>query len=137
MKLPVARRNEGLAAMLDNADGGPLVFYAGARPATSDTTLSGNTVLATCTFDATAFGAPSGGVAVASSVTGDSAIDATGTCTFARAYEIDGTTIAAEYSVGDDPLADPPFDILVPTTSFVAGVALNITSLTVTLPEGT
>lgn len=98
----VVARNAELAAIgakIDTGGAGSLVFYSGTQPATVDTALSGNTALATLTFSTTSFGAPSGGIATANTITAGTATG-TGTATFARAFAGNGTTAVIDYSVG-------------------------------------
>jgi len=97
-----------LAAWCALLNGGTAVGLSGTRPANVSTALSGNTALCTSDFSATAFAAPSynaGDVAMeaAASFTAASFTPtANGTCTFIRAYEADGVTAVADFSVGQD-----------------------------------
>lgn len=134
MRTAVARRNEMLDAIRDNLNNGFLRIYSGTRPTDADTALSGNTLLAQLTFGATAFPAASGGVLTANAITGDSSADATGTATFARLFESNGTTVFADISVS---ATGGGGELQLSTTSIVSGVAVNITSLTITAPVGT
>jgi hypothetical protein len=89
------------AAVLSN--NGTLVLLSGTMPATPETALSGNTTLATATYAATAFGAPSfssGNMQATASFTGNVNPVANGSTTFARHYKADGTTVIADYTVG-------------------------------------
>ena len=88
---------DAVCALLNN---GYLRIYDGAQPATADTAVSGQTLLAELRFGATAFGAASGGVAAANAITKDSAAKATGTATWFRAFKSDGTTPVFDGSVG-------------------------------------
>jgi hypothetical protein len=129
LSLAVARKNEALDAIRDNANSGKLRVYNGTPPATADTALSSNTLLAEATMNATAFGAASGGVITANSITQDSSIDATGTASFFRIYESDGTTIFCQGTV-----ATSAADMIVGTVSFVAAAIFTCSSLTITHP---
>jgi hypothetical protein len=131
MRLAVARRNEALNAILDNLNTGKLRFYSGTRPTDADTALSGNTLLAELTFGATAFAAASGGVANANAISDDTAADATGTASFARLFESDGTTVVCDLSVGTSGT-----EIVVATTSFVQFARIQVTALAITFPVG-
>lgn len=132
MRTAVARRNEALDAIANNANSGKLRFYSGTRPTDADTALSGNTLLAELTLNATAFGAASAGVITAGAITSDSSADATGTATFVRITESDGTTAWADLSVGTSGT-----EVVLNTTSIVTGAQVSISSFTVTLPVGT
>ncbi|MGH7716807.1 MAG: hypothetical protein ACREML_12515, partial [Vulcanimicrobiaceae bacterium] len=72
---------------------GTITIYSGTQPVNANTGLSGNTLLVTLTFGATAFGsAAAGGVITANTITSGTAV-ATGTATFARLLKSDGTTV--------------------------------------------
>lgn len=134
MRFTVARRNEMLDAIRDNFNTGKLRIYSGTRPANADTALSGNTLLAELTFGSTAFPAASGGILTANAITSDSSADNTGTATWARCVESDGTTVICDMSVtasgggGEAQFA---------TVSFVSGATISLSSLTITAPVGT
>lgn len=81
-------------------DAGLLRIYSGTQPATADTVLSGNTLLAELVFNATSAPAASGGVLTFNGITADSSANATGTATFFRAVKADGTTVILDGSVG-------------------------------------
>lgn len=131
MKTAVLRRNEALDAIRDNANSGKLRVYSGTRPTDADTALSGNTLLAELVLNATAFGAASGGVITANAITADSSADNTGTASFVRIVESDGTTAWADLSVGTSGT-----EAIINTTSIVSGAQVSCSSLTVTFPVG-
>lgn len=131
MRLAVARRNECLDAIAPEANSGILRIYDGTRPANADTAISGNTVLAELTLNSTAFGAASGGVITANAITGDTSANATGTASWARIWQSNGTTPWGDLSVGVG-----SGELQLSTLSIVATVAVNVTSLTVTFPVG-
>lgn len=116
-----------VAALFNN---GYLRIYSGTKPATPDTALSSNTLLAECRFGATAFGAPSAGVLTANAITGDTSADATGTATFYRCFESDGTTVLCDGTVGTS-----GSDCNINTTSLVAGATIAINSFTHTVTK--
>jgi hypothetical protein len=127
----VVARNAALAAItakIDVGGAGTLVFYSGTKPATVDTALSGNTVLATLTFSTTSFGAPASGVSTANAITSGTAV-ASGTATFARAFAHDGTTAVIDFGVGTSGA-----DINLSSTTISSGQTVSITSLTLTQP---
>ena len=131
MKTAVARRNEMLDSIRDNFNSGKLRIYSGTRPTDADTALSGNTLLAELTFGATAFPASSGGVLTANAITSDSAADNTGTASFARCFESDGTTAICDMSVGTSGT-----EVILNTTSIVAAAVVSCSSFTITNPVG-
>jgi hypothetical protein len=132
MRTAVARRNEGLDTFIGNCNGGLLRIYTGTRPTDADTALSGNTLLATLTLNATSFGAASAGVLTANAITSDSSADATGTATFARLWESDGTTPVADFS-----LATSGSEVTVNSTSVVSGAVVSCSAMTITWGVGT
>ena len=120
-----------LVDLLDAGGAGTIKFYGTAQAATANTAVGGQTLGATCTFSATAFGAattadPS--VATAASITDDSAADADVTVVWARMAGGGGTTVL-DCSVGTSG-ADINFN----TNVFVTGATVSVTSLTVTMP---
>lgn len=86
------------------------------------------TLLATLTFSATAFGASSSGTATAAAITDDSSADATGTAAVCRIKD------GAAATVWEGTVGTAGADINFNTTSFTAGDAVSITSMTVTVP---
>jgi glutamate synthase domain-containing protein 3 len=122
----LATRNAAVNAVTALANSGFIEVYSGTRPATPDTALSGNTLLATLTFGSTAFGAGSSGVATANAITSGTAA-ATGTASFARVYASNGTTVIGDCSCGTS-----GSDLNFPTLSFVTGATISCTSLTLT-----
>jgi len=78
---------------------GFLEIYTGTQPATADTGLSGNTLLATLSYGSTAYGSASAGVATANAITSGTAGN-TGTATWFRNYKSDGTTAVWDGTVG-------------------------------------
>ena len=122
---------DAIVDRLDVGGAGTIKIYTASQPATADTALGAQTLLATLTFSATAFGAASNAdptVATAASITSDSSADATGTAAWARLASGGATTIL-DCSVGTATV-----DITFNTASFVSGAAIAISSLTVTLP---
>ena len=120
-----------LDALTVSLNTGFLRFYSGTQPATADTALSGNTLLAELTFAATAFPSATNGVAVANAITQDSSANATGTATFARALASNGTTVVADFTVSTSGA-----DINLVTTSITATQVVQITSFQLTQPKG-
>lgn len=126
-----AQASRAADAVAVRCNNGKIRIYSGTAPATADTALSGNTLLAETSFAATAFGAAVNGVATANAITGDSAIDASGTATFFRAFESDGTTVVFQGTV-----AASGADLnLSPNVSLVQNGTFSISSLTYTQPK--
>ena len=108
--------------------GASLLHRRGVATATSNpavnTTLGGHSVL---TFGSTAFGAAVNGVATANSITNDSSADNSGTATFFRALESDGSTVVFQGTVGTSGA-----ELNLNTTSIVQQGTVSVTSLTYT-----
>jgi hypothetical protein len=111
----------------DQLDNGYLRIYDGAQPATPDTAIGAQVLLAELRFNATFSGAAASGVLTASAITGDASADATGTAAWFRAFKADGTTAVLDGSVGV-----AGCDLNLTTTAIVATAPVAITSLTVT-----
>lgn len=131
MKVSAARRNAQLDNFCAACNSGLLRIYSGTPPATADASLSGNTLLAELTMNATAFGSASSGSATANAITADSSADATGTAAFARLYASDGTTCLAQLTVGTSGA-----ELNLSTLSIVSGVNVSVTSMVLTQPDG-
>lgn len=108
-------------------DNGYLRLYDGTQPAGPDTALTGQTLLAELRFAVTAVSSESNGVLTFATLTGEDAALATGTVTWARCLKADGTTAIMDVTV-DTTNAN----VIVPTTSVAAGIAVNVTSMSVT-----
>lgn len=115
------------------AGAGVINIYAGSVPADADAALGGATLLAELTMSDPAFGAAQdaspGATITADTITSDASANATGTATFARILDSDSNVIM-QMSVGTG-----GEDLNFNTTSFVSGGQIDITSLTVTVPE--
>lgn len=128
ISLAVARKNAMLDTLAARCNSGKLRIYSGTPPATADTALSGNTLLAELTMNATAFPGASSGTITANAITADSSADATGTATFFRIFESDGTTVVYQGTVGTS-----GSDLNLNSTSINAGVQVQVTSLALSL----
>lgn len=125
-KLSQASRNLALNAALDVLNNGFVDILSGTKPTNADTALSGNTVLAVCTFGATAFGAAAGAepcTKTANAIGSDSSADATGTASFYRMYKSDHTTAVWDGTVGTSGC-----DLNLNSTAIQAGTTVSITS---------
>lgn len=122
---------DAIVDRLDSGGAGTIKIYTASQAATADTAIGAQTLLATLTYSATAYGAASNAdptVATAASITSDSSADATGTAAWARHASGGGTT-QFDCTVGTG-----THDIVFNTVSFVSGASVAISSLTVTLP---
>lgn len=111
---------DALARLLD---GGKLRIYSGTQPATADTALSGNTLLAELTFNATSAPAASSGVLTFNAITADTSADNSGTASFFRAFKSDGTTAVMDGSVGTSSA-----NLIMATTTISAGQTVSCSS---------
>ena len=125
----ITARNAELDALAPLANSGYIRIYTGGIPATPETAVSG-TLLAELQFNATAFGAAAAGVITANAITQDSSADNTGVAGTYRALKSDGTT-----ALWDGTVSTSGADLNLNSTSINSGVAVSISSLTVTLPQ--
>jgi hypothetical protein len=133
IKYSVAAKNAKLGATGLRAYIGTsalLRLYSGTRPTNPDTALSGNTLLAELTCNATAFGSESGGVLTAgaiSSTTGQAGAGSGTNATFFRLFKSDGTTAVIDGDVGTS-----GSDLNLNNTSIASGQSVSISSFTIT-----
>jgi len=118
---------DALARLLDS---GYIRIYSGTQPATADTGLAGNTLLAELRANATSAPAAVAGVLTFNAVTSDTANDATGTATFYRAFKSDGTSVVMDGSVGTSGA-----DMNINSTAIQSGAQTDVTSWTHTVPK--
>lgn len=118
---------DALTALLD---GGYLRIYDGTQPATGDTAIGAQVLLAELTFGTPAFGAAVAGVATANAITGDASANATGTATWFRLFKTDGTTAVLDGSVGISGC-----DLNLATVAIVATTAVPVSALTIREPK--
>ena len=107
---------------------GYLDILDGTQPATADTAITTQTVLASLRFNASAFGAASAGVAAANAIT-SAVASASSTATWFRLYESDHTTVIADGSVG---ATGSGCDLELATATIVAGGTVSVSSFTFT-----
>lgn len=123
--MSVALRNARLDAITTRAGGSAkLRIYDGTRPATGG---AATTLLAELTCNATFAPAASGGTLTLNSITQDSAADNTGTATWARIVQSDGSTHVLDCSVGTSGA-----DINLNTVAIVANAVVSVTSAVIT-----
>ena len=101
-----------------------LIIFSGTPPASADAVLSGNTALVTHTL--TGFGAAVSGVITANAVATET-IANTGTATFGRLALTDKTMQVT--------LGTGAQELVVSSTSYVAGEDSTVNSLTITQPS--
>jgi len=130
LKTSIVSRNAELDALAVLANSGKLRIYDGSQPATPETAISGQNLLAELTMNATAFGAASGGVITAGAITSDTAADATGTASWYRLLKSDGTTVLWDGSVGTS-----GSDLNMNSVAIQINAQVSISSFTYTLPQ--
>lgn len=106
---------------------GKLRIYSGTRPANVGTAIGAQTLLAELTLNATFAGAASTGTLTVNAITSDSSADATGTASFFRIFQSNGTT-----AVIDGDVSTSGADLNLNSTSITAGGSVAITSFTIT-----
>lgn len=108
-------------------------LYSGTQPATADTALSGNTLLATFTLDDPAFGAASNGVITLAGTPRTTTGAAAGTATFFRLESVGTGNIG---TVCDGDVGTSSATLILNTTTISVGVNVSITAGTITVPSG-
>jgi hypothetical protein len=127
----VTIRNAQLDVYGVAADNGYIRVYDGTRPATPETAIGAQVLLAELRFAADAFPAASGGGPLtAGAITDDASIDATGTATWYRLYQSNGTTVIGDGTAG----VGASFNLNLNSAALQAGARLSISSFTHTLP---
>lgn len=127
MKLAIASVDTMVDTFTALMDAGYVELYDGAVPASADSSLSGNNLLATIPLQNPAFGAASGGVATlvaASPVT----VTSTGTCSFAR-WKTSGGVVVMDTTVGT-----AGTDLVISDNVLTLATSVGISSYTFTQP---
>jgi hypothetical protein len=119
---------DAVAALLNN---GWIRVYSGLQPSTADEAISSQVVLAELRFGNPAFGSASDGAAAANAITGDSSANATGTATWFRCFQSDGTTPVFDGSVGTS-----NSNLVLNSVEISAGAQVDVTSFTFTAQKG-
>lgn len=135
MALNFKRSNAAVNAAADAVgnllDNGYLRIYDGTQPATADTALGAQVLLAELRFNAAAFPGATAGVASAAAITADSSANASGTATWFRALASDGTTVIYDGSVGTSGC-----DLNLNSVAISAGAAVSVSSFQYTENKG-
>ena len=126
-KLANAQASRAADAVCVRLNNGYLRIYDGSQPTDADTAIGAQNLLAELRWNATAFGAASNGVATANALTADSSADNTGTATWFRALESDGTTVVFDGSVGTSGA-----NLNLNSVAISAGAAVSVTAYTYT-----
>ncbi len=107
MRTSVAVRNANLQQDGDRLNNGFLRYYDGPVPIDPDAALAGNTLLAEFALGNPAMGVVSGGARAFSPLSAVTGL-ASGTPTFARFFQSDGTTAEADMTVGTELILTDP-----------------------------
>ena len=122
--------NAGANAEAVLANNGYLRIYDGTRPATADTAVGTQVLLAELRMNATAFGAAVAGVITANALTADASANAGGTASWFRMLGSDGTTALWDGEAGTETA-----DLILNTLTIGLGAAVSVTSLVHTVPK--
>lgn len=122
-------------AFSDQLDNGYLRIYDSTggtgQPATVDTAIGSQVLLAELRFSATASPAASNGVITFSALTADASANASGTASWFRAFKSDGTTAIWDGSVGTSGAT-----LNLNSVAISSGAEVSVTSLTYTRNKG-
>ena len=124
----VASRNLALNAAFDILNSGKLRIYDGSQPASADTALGAQVLLADLTLNSTAFAAASSGSKAANSITQDSGADASGTATWGTLVASTRATVGTlDFSVGTSGA-----NLNMNSVAISSGAAVGCSSFTIT-----
>jgi hypothetical protein len=137
LRLSGATRNR-LGDALDDAinsgdDAATIKLYSGTQPATADTALAGNTLLATFDLDDPAFGTSSSGTITLGGTPRTAEGVAAGTATFFRMESVGTGNIG---TILDGDVGTSSTTLILNTTTISVGVDVSITAGTLTVPSG-
>lgn len=110
------------------ANSGVLKIYAGSQPANANTAIGAQTVLATHTLNATAFGSAVAGL-ITAGVIAAVAIAATGVANFFRVFKADGTTVLFDGTISNQ-------TVTLSAPAALSAVSLAVTALSLPLYAG-
>lgn len=113
---------------------GYLRLYEGTQPATADTAITDQVLLAEPRFASTGIATSVNGVLTANALTADSSANATATtgASFYRALQSDGVTVICDGSVG---VTGSGSDCELNSVMIQAGAAVSVTSFTHTIQK--
>jgi hypothetical protein len=134
-KISNAAATDEATAFASDLDNGYLRIYDSTggtgQPATVDTAIGSQVLLAELRFAATAESGVSNGVVTFAAITADSSANATGTATWFRAFKSDGTT-----AIWDGSVSTASATINLNSTAISSGAEVSVTSLTYTRNKG-
>ncbi|HLA65016.1 MAG TPA: hypothetical protein VK600_00375 [Candidatus Saccharimonadales bacterium] len=132
VKMANAAVNAEGDALAVAAASGYLRIYDGSQPATADTAVGSQVLLAELRFGATAFGATVAGVMTANAITGDTAANATGTAAWYRVLKSDGSTPLWDGAIGT---VGSGSDLEIDSTAIQINADVEVTSFTHTVTK--
>lgn len=124
-----AAANAAANAIAALCNGGDLKIYDGTQAANANTAIGAQVLLATLTFNATAFGGAAAGVATANAIASAAAV-ATSTATWFRALKSDHASVVFDGSIGT-----AGANINLNAVAIVSGATVSVTALTLTATE--
>lgn len=113
---------DNLSARLNS---GFLRIYDGTQPATADTAIGAQVLLAELTFSATAAPAAVNGLITFNAIGSDTSANATGTASWFRCFQSNGTTVVMDGSVGTS-----ASNLVLNSTSIVSGGTVSVSAFT-------
>jgi hypothetical protein len=119
---------DALARLLDD---GYLRIYDGTQPATADTAIGAQVLLAELRFGATSAPAAVNGLLTFNAFTSDASANNAGTATWARALASNGTSVVMDGSVGT-----ATSDFIINSTAISSGAQVDCTGLTLQISKG-
>lgn len=133
-RLSVANRNAQLVAFGARLNNGYLRLYTGTQPATPADPAVG-TLLAELRFAAGAFNAPADAIIEAAAID-EAAAGSSGTATWFRTLQSDGTTAELDGSVGtpDAPNPGDNYNLEIGSTIISAGALVSVSTFTHSIP---
>ena len=123
--------NAAADAAVALANSGKVRIYDGSQPATAATAITTQVLLAELTLANPAFGAAVAGVATANAITADTSADNTGTASWFRVTQSNGTTVLWDGTVGVSGC-----DLNINTTAIEGGANVAVTSFTYQIGKG-
>ena len=115
-------QGDDLSARLNS---GFLRIYDGTQPATADTAITTQVLLAELTFSATAAPATSNGLITFNAIGSDTSANATGTASWFRCFASNGTTVVMDGSVGT-----ATSNLVLNSTSIIMGGTVSVSAFT-------
>jgi len=132
LKMSDAAVNAEANALSTLANNGYLRIYDGVQATNADTALGAQVLLAELRLNATAFAAAVAGVLTANALTPDSAANASGTATWFRVLQSDGTSVLWDGNVG---VTGSTSDLELNSVAISINAAVSVSALTHTIPK--